>query len=307
MDFAFSEEQEQLRAVAREFLADRYRRRASARSPTGDRRRTPRCGRSSPSWAGWTPSSTCSTRRCWPRRRATRCCRRRTSPASRSPAPAGCGAPRSRPGDAGLGRRRRPHAAGRRDDRVLPGRRRRRRLAADRGQARGAGPGRRRRPRWSPRATTTGSAVPRSTWPTTPSVHALSDAGRHAAAGRAAARRHPGRAAGGRRRRGRCGRSADARVAAAGLRGDRRHAARPGPRGRVREEPEPVRPPDRLVPGACRTGWRTSYMALALARSLAYRAAWCVAEDDPARQAVARRRVAAARAAVGGCENAIQG
>jgi alkylation response protein AidB-like acyl-CoA dehydrogenase len=49
------------------------------------------------------------------------------------------------------------------------------------------------------------------------------------------------------------------------------------------------------------------YAALALARSLAYRAAWCVATDDPAQdEAVASAAVAAARAAVGGCENAIQ-
>ena len=49
------------------------------------------------------------------------------------------------------------------------------------------------------------------------------------------------------------------------------------------------------------------YTALALARSLAYRAAWCVAVDDPAAdEAVASAAVAAARAAVGGCENAIQ-
>jgi alkylation response protein AidB-like acyl-CoA dehydrogenase len=49
------------------------------------------------------------------------------------------------------------------------------------------------------------------------------------------------------------------------------------------------------------------YTALALARSLAYRAAWCVARDDPAQdEAVASAAVAAARAAVGGCENAIQ-
>jgi alkylation response protein AidB-like acyl-CoA dehydrogenase len=49
------------------------------------------------------------------------------------------------------------------------------------------------------------------------------------------------------------------------------------------------------------------YTALALARSLAYRAAWCVAVDDPAQdEAVASAAVAAARSAVGGCENAIQ-
>ena len=49
------------------------------------------------------------------------------------------------------------------------------------------------------------------------------------------------------------------------------------------------------------------YAALALARSLAYRAAWCVAVDDPAAdEAVSSAAVAAARAAVGGCENAIQ-
>ncbi len=49
------------------------------------------------------------------------------------------------------------------------------------------------------------------------------------------------------------------------------------------------------------------YTALALARSLAYRAAWCVAVDDPAQdEAVASAAVAAARAAVGGCEDAIQ-
>ena len=49
------------------------------------------------------------------------------------------------------------------------------------------------------------------------------------------------------------------------------------------------------------------YTALALSRSLAYRAAWCVAVDDPAaEEAVASAAVSAARAAVGGCENAIQ-
>jgi len=49
------------------------------------------------------------------------------------------------------------------------------------------------------------------------------------------------------------------------------------------------------------------YAALALARSLAYRAAWCVSVDDPAAdEAVATAAVAAARAAVGGCESAIQ-
>jgi alkylation response protein AidB-like acyl-CoA dehydrogenase len=49
------------------------------------------------------------------------------------------------------------------------------------------------------------------------------------------------------------------------------------------------------------------YMAVALARSLAYRAAWCVSVDDPAQdEAVASAAVAAARAAVGGCEDAIQ-
>lgn len=50
-----------------------------------------------------------------------------------------------------------------------------------------------------------------------------------------------------------------------------------------------------------------AYTALALARSLAYRAAWCVATDDPAaEEAVSSAAVAAARSAVGGCENAIQ-
>lgn len=49
------------------------------------------------------------------------------------------------------------------------------------------------------------------------------------------------------------------------------------------------------------------YAALALARSLAYRAAWCVAVDDPAAdEAVATAAVSVARAAVGGCEGAIQ-
>ena len=49
------------------------------------------------------------------------------------------------------------------------------------------------------------------------------------------------------------------------------------------------------------------YAALALARSLAYRAAWCVSADDPAaEEAVATASVAAVRAGVGGCENAIQ-
>ena len=50
-----------------------------------------------------------------------------------------------------------------------------------------------------------------------------------------------------------------------------------------------------------------AYAALALCRSLAYRAAWCVATDDPAaEEAIATAAVAAARAAVGGCESAIQ-
>jgi alkylation response protein AidB-like acyl-CoA dehydrogenase len=49
------------------------------------------------------------------------------------------------------------------------------------------------------------------------------------------------------------------------------------------------------------------YASLALARSLGYRAAWCVSADDPAAdEAVATASVAAARAAVGGCEDAIQ-
>jgi alkylation response protein AidB-like acyl-CoA dehydrogenase len=49
------------------------------------------------------------------------------------------------------------------------------------------------------------------------------------------------------------------------------------------------------------------YTALAVARSLAYRAAWCVAVDDAAAdEAVATAAVAAARASVGGCEGAIQ-
>jgi acyl-CoA dehydrogenase len=49
------------------------------------------------------------------------------------------------------------------------------------------------------------------------------------------------------------------------------------------------------------------YASLALARSLAYRAAWCVSADDPAAdEAVATAAVAAARAAVGGCEDAVQ-
>jgi alkylation response protein AidB-like acyl-CoA dehydrogenase len=49
------------------------------------------------------------------------------------------------------------------------------------------------------------------------------------------------------------------------------------------------------------------YAALQLARSLAYRAAWCVSADDPdAAEAVASARVAAGTAAVEGCENVIQ-
>lgn len=49
------------------------------------------------------------------------------------------------------------------------------------------------------------------------------------------------------------------------------------------------------------------YATLALARSLAYRAAWCVSADDPAaEEATATASIAAARAAVGGCETAIQ-
>jgi alkylation response protein AidB-like acyl-CoA dehydrogenase len=49
------------------------------------------------------------------------------------------------------------------------------------------------------------------------------------------------------------------------------------------------------------------YAALQLARSLAYRAAWCVSADDPAAdEAIATASVAGARAAVGGCEDAIQ-
>ncbi len=49
------------------------------------------------------------------------------------------------------------------------------------------------------------------------------------------------------------------------------------------------------------------YAGLELARSLAYRAAWCVAVADPdADEAVACATVAAGHAAVDGCENAIQ-
>jgi alkylation response protein AidB-like acyl-CoA dehydrogenase len=49
------------------------------------------------------------------------------------------------------------------------------------------------------------------------------------------------------------------------------------------------------------------YAELELARSVAYRAAWCVALDDPdADEAVATATVAAGHAAVNGCENAIQ-
>jgi acyl-CoA dehydrogenase len=49
------------------------------------------------------------------------------------------------------------------------------------------------------------------------------------------------------------------------------------------------------------------YTGLELARSLAYRAAWCVALDDAdADEAVASATVAAGQAAVSGCENAIQ-
>ncbi len=49
------------------------------------------------------------------------------------------------------------------------------------------------------------------------------------------------------------------------------------------------------------------YAGLELARSLAYRAAWCVAVDDPdADEAVATATAAAGHAAVDGCENAIQ-
>ena len=49
------------------------------------------------------------------------------------------------------------------------------------------------------------------------------------------------------------------------------------------------------------------YTALELARSLAYRAAWCVATDAPeVDEAVASATVSAGSAAVGGCENAIQ-
>jgi alkylation response protein AidB-like acyl-CoA dehydrogenase len=49
------------------------------------------------------------------------------------------------------------------------------------------------------------------------------------------------------------------------------------------------------------------YAALQLARSLAYRAAWCVAVDDAdTDEAVASATVAAGQAAVSGCEQAIQ-
>jgi alkylation response protein AidB-like acyl-CoA dehydrogenase len=49
------------------------------------------------------------------------------------------------------------------------------------------------------------------------------------------------------------------------------------------------------------------YTALELARSLAYRAAWCVAADAPeVDEAVASAAVSAGTAAVSGCENAIQ-
>jgi alkylation response protein AidB-like acyl-CoA dehydrogenase len=49
------------------------------------------------------------------------------------------------------------------------------------------------------------------------------------------------------------------------------------------------------------------YAELEVARSVAYRAAWCVAVDDPdADEAVATAAVATGHAAVHGCENAIQ-
>jgi alkylation response protein AidB-like acyl-CoA dehydrogenase len=49
------------------------------------------------------------------------------------------------------------------------------------------------------------------------------------------------------------------------------------------------------------------YTALELARSLAYRAAWCIATDAPeADEAVATASVSAGAAAVTGCENAMQ-
>ena len=81
MDFAFSEEQEQLRTVAREFLADAYPIDEVARIADSPRDGTPPAGRLSPNWAGSTPSSgplehavlleeaaaACSLRRCSPR------------------------------------------------------------------------------------------------------------------------------------------------------------------------------------------------------------------------------------------------
>jgi alkylation response protein AidB-like acyl-CoA dehydrogenase len=49
------------------------------------------------------------------------------------------------------------------------------------------------------------------------------------------------------------------------------------------------------------------YVELELARSVAYRAAWSVAVDDPdAEEAVATATTAAGHAAVDGCEQAIQ-
>jgi alkylation response protein AidB-like acyl-CoA dehydrogenase len=51
----------------------------------------------------------------------------------------------------------------------------------------------------------------------------------------------------------------------------------------------------------------TTYTELELARSLAYWAAWCVAEDEPvARTAAAAAKAEAAEAAVAACERSIQ-
>ena len=237
-----------LRAAAREWLADRYPVDRVVALADGD---------------GWDPGvwtgahrarlarpgpRACWSTRCWPRRPGTRCCRRRGSPRSRWPAPPSARPP-SRPATLAWADDAAPDAAGRGQLGGLPRRRRRRRLAADRGQARGAGPRRSRRPRWSPPASTTGSTCSGSTSPTTRRpCTALSTEDRTRRLGELRLDGTPAERL-----------EVDAGVAlrdgpalgagAAGLRGERDHPAGAGPRGRVREDPDPVRPADRLVPG----------------------------------------------------------
>ena len=92
-----------------------------------------------------------------------------------------------------------------------------------------------------------------------------------------------------------------------GRRGGRHRAARARARHRAREDARAVRQADRRLPGRLAPARADTYTDVELARSLAYWAAWCVAEDDEqAPLAAAAAKAFAAEAAVAACERSIQ-